>query len=208
VVVADSDSALTQPTAGDRAVTIVGIGGTTRANTSTQLALRVALAEAERLGASVRLFGGTDLACLPAFEPERTEVPEQAVPLIEAVRAADGLVIASPGYHGSISGLVKNALDYVEYLREDARPYFSGRGVGCIATGAGWQGAVSTLIALRSVVHSLRGWPTPLGGAVNSAEPVFDKATGEVVSERVRQQLEIVGREVVEFATMRASAAR
>jgi FMN reductase len=201
------DSTVPDDTAADgRPWLVVGIGGTTRANTSTELALRVALEEAERLGATVSMFGGAELARLPVFEPEREECVEEALPLVEAVRAADGIVVASPGYHGSISGLVKNALDYVEYLREDERPYFSGRGVGCIATGAGWQGAVSTLMALRSIVHSLRGWPTPLGGAVNSAEPVFDKASGACVSERVRTQLEIVGREVVEFARMRAAA--
>jgi FMN reductase len=194
------------PSPGGGAPRIVGIGGTTRTGTSTELALRIVLGEAERLGATIRIFGGRDLAGLPAFEPERADCPAEAAELVEAVRLADGLVIASPGYHGSISGLVKNALDYVEYLRDDARPYFAGRGVGCVATGAGWQGAVSTLIALRSVVHSLRGWPTPLGAAVNSAEPVFDRETGACSSDRVRTQLEIVGREVVEFARMRAAA--
>lgn len=37
-----------------------------------------------------------------------------------------------------------------------------------MVTAAGWQGAVSTLTALRSIVHALRGWPTPLGIALNT----------------------------------------
>jgi hypothetical protein len=32
-------------------------------------------------------------------------------------------IVGSPGYHGAISGLVKNALDYIEDLREDPRVY-------------------------------------------------------------------------------------
>ncbi len=112
---------------------------------------------------------------------------------------ADGIILGSPGYHGSISGLVKNALDYAEDLRSDARPYFSGRAVGCIATAAGWPGAVNTLSALREIVHALRGWPTPLGAAINSAENVFDEDGGCLVP-RVAQTLELMADEVMSFA--------
>jgi len=111
----------------------------------------------------------------------------------------DGIILGSPGYHGSISGLVKNALDYAEDLRSDPRPYFSGRAVGCIATAAGWPGAVNTLSALREIVHALRGWPTPLGAAINSAENVFDEGGGCLVP-RVAQTLELMTDEVMSFA--------
>ena len=116
-----------------------------------------------------------------------------------AVAAADGLIIASPGYHGGISGLVKNALDYVEDLRTDARPYLDGRAVGCVATAAGWQAAGSTLQALRAVVHALRGWPTPLGVAVNSELPVWSE-DGTPADPALVTQLEIVTGQVVGFA--------
>jgi FMN reductase len=111
---------------------------------------------------------------------------------------ADGIILGSPGYHGSISGLVKNALDYAEDLRDDVRPYFSGRAVGCIATAGGWAGAVNTLGALRDIVHALRGWPTPLGAAINSTEPVFG-ANGACQVPRVAQLLELMAGEVLEF---------
>ncbi len=188
----------------DERILVVGIGGTTRLNTSTERALAVTLAAVEQLGGEVRIFAGAQLAALPPFAPDRAECPPEAVELVETVRVANGIVIASPGYHGSVSGLVKNALDYLEYLRHDSRPYLSDRAVGCIATGAGWQGAVTTLVALRSVVHALRGWPTPLGAAINSAGPVFDDESGECIDDPARLQLEIIGREVVEFARMKA----
>jgi FMN reductase len=97
--------------------------------------------------------------------------------------------------------MVKNALDYLEDLREDERPYLSGRGVGCVATGAGWQATVATLATLRSIVHALRGWPTPLGAAVNTAP-----GRPEDEAERARFQLQTIGAEVVEFAAMRRAA--
>ena len=109
------------------------------------------------------------------------------------------LVIASPGYHGGISGLVKNALDYLEELREDPRPYLDGRPVGLITTGAGWQATMTTMQSLRSVVHALRGWPTPLGVAVNSTEATFAPG-GPCSVPAVHAQLRAVGEQVMQWA--------
>lgn len=177
---------------------IVALGGTTRANSSTEKALRIALAAAASAGAETLMIEGPALE-LPLYAPERPGRDAGARRLVEAIARADGVLIGSPGYHGGISGLVKNALDYVEDLAGDARPYLSGRAVGCIATGAGHQGAVVTLGALRTVVHALRGWPTPLGAAINTAEPVFD-AEGVCLDERTAAILATIGRQVVAFA--------
>ena len=68
---------------------------------------------------------------------------------MEAIRAADGVIIASPRNHGSISGLVKNAIDYVEGTAKDQRVYLDGVPVGLFATAYGWQATGSTLAALR-----------------------------------------------------------
>src|SRR5215210_4500152 len=93
--------------------------------------------------------------------------------LVERIARGDGVTLASPAYHGGVSGFVKNALDHVEELRDSRRPYLDGRAVGCIACAGGWQAAAATLAGLRSIVHALRGWPTPLGVALNTSEPVF-----------------------------------
>ena len=190
----------------DRRPYIIGIGGTTRAGSSTEKALRFALKVAEDSGAETGGFFGPELAKLPMYAPENPARTEGATRLAEALRRADGIIVASPGYHGSVSGLVKNALDYVEDLRDDERSYFDGLAVGCIATGAGWQAIVATLQQLRTIAHALRGWPTPLGAAINSTQKVFGE-DGDVVDERARFQLETVAREVVQFANFKLAAA-
>ena len=184
---------------------IIGIGGTTRANSSTEKALKIALRAADELGAETLLLGAEALD-LPMYAPEKPDRAPAAQRFVAEIRKADGIILGSPGYHGGISGLVKNAIDYVEDLSKDASPYFQGRAVGLIATGAGWQGAVVTLSALRAIVHALRGWPTPLGVPVNTLEPCFD-AEGNCVSPKLQEQLEIVAREVVDFALHRGTAA-
>jgi FMN reductase len=120
------------------------------------------------------------------------------------VRRADGIVLGTPGYHGGISGLVKNAIDYLEELKDDRRPYLEGRAVGCVVTAAGEQGAVVTLQALRSVIHALRGWPTPLGAAIVTSGIVFDSA-GNCLSDKVGGQLKLVADQVLAYARFDAA---
>jgi FMN reductase len=178
---------------------IVAVGGTLRPGSTTEKAMQHVLDAAERAGARTRLISGPALQ-LPMYEPDNPERTDAARDLVAQLALADGIILGSPGYHGSISGLVKNALDYAEDLRGDRRPYFSGRAVGCIATGGGWPGAVNTLGALRDIVHALRGWPTPLGAAINSSERVFDD-DGQCVVPRVSQMLDLIAAEVLSFLT-------
>src|SRR5690554_3136337 len=122
-----------------RAPLVVGIGGTTRAGSTTELAVAEALRAAERAGGRARALGGAFLARLPLYAPERGERTDRERDLVEAVRRADALVVGSPGYHGGMSGLVKNALDLLEDLRDDERPYLQDRAVGCVVNAYGWQ---------------------------------------------------------------------
>jgi FMN reductase len=183
-----------------RAPLIVGVGGTQRPQSSSVTALRFCMQEAERAGARTLLFAGPDLE-LPHYDPTKPDRTELARRFIQAVREADGLILASPGYHGGVSGLVKNVLDYLEDTARDERPYLTARAVGCIAAAAGWQAGGPVLAALRAVVHALRGWPTPLGVQLNTAVPVFN-AGGACVDAAAEKQLKIMTAQVVEFALM------
>lgn len=177
---------------------IIGIGGTTRAGSSSEKALMVSLRAAEAEGAEIACVTGAALD-LPMYAPERTERSSGAADLVRLIRRCDGVIVASPAYHGSLSGLVKNALDYAEDCSRDPRPYFDGCAVGLIACAAGWQGAGQTLAALRAIAHSLRGWPTPLGAMLNTSTRLFDD-TGQCLDLSAKFQLETVGRQVVQFA--------
>ena len=177
---------------------IVGIGGTTRPGSSSERALQFALAKAREFGAATEILVGPEIL-LPIYAPESAERSDTARQLVEKLRRANGIIVASPGYHGSLSGLIKNALDYAEDMRDDVLPYFEGRAVGLIACANGWQATGATLSALRSIVHALRGWPTPLGVAINTSDPA---GLGNPATE---QQLAIVAGQVVQFARQRAA---
>ena len=184
------------PFAGGSAPLIVGIGGSTRPGSFTNVLLAQCLAETEALGARTHSVIGPALAGLPMYGDDLD--PADSAELIDAVRAADCVVIGTPGYHGGMSGLVKNALDHLELLRDDPRPYLDGKAVGIIVTASGWQACGTTLTSVRSAVHALRGWPTPFGVTVNSAE----QKAGD---DQVVGSLAILAGQLVEFASWRRS---
>jgi FMN reductase len=181
---------------------IVGLGGTEREGSVTEACLREALLAAEQGGARVKLFSARSLE-LPMFNPTVSHRSRRARTLIEAIRECDGLVLGSPAYHGDLSGLVKNALDYLEDLHDDPRPYLDGRAVGCIVCAYGGQATATTLTSLRNIVHALRGWPTPLGVTVSSTSLLVNG--GAVTDQRLRARLHVLGQQVVEFAQARTT---
>lgn len=191
---------------GSRRPRVLGIGGTLRAGSSSEQALRHALAAAEANGATTELITAVELD-LPMYDPDRADLVEAGVRLLDAVRRADSLIVATPGYHGGTSGLLKNALDYLQGLAADPTPYIHDKAVGCIVTTAGWQAGVTTLTSLRSTVHALRGWPTPLGVVINSSTKPFGQQ-GEVLDSRVGEQLAALGQQVAGFARVQLGIAQ
>lgn len=180
---------------------IVGLGGTNRSGSSSERALETCMSSIKRNGARVEVFLGSALD-LPTYSPNTSIRSPEASALIDALRRCDGVVICSPSYHGAISGMIKNALDYTEDLRGDAECYLDQLPIGLIACGGGWQGAANAMTSLRSIAHSLRGWPTPLGAVLNTSTALFD-GNGNCLDPSVEEQLSLVGKQVVSFAKLK-----
>ena len=185
---------------------IVGLGGTTRPGSTSERALSIALEAAAAAGCETRLFGA---GAMPSetYDPTRPERSDTARALVEALRRADGVLIATPAYHGGISGLVKNAIDYTEDMKDDPRPYLDGRAVGCIVVADGAQALGSTLASLRAIVHALRGWPTPFAVTLNGRERPFG-GDGRAPDEAALAACRLVASQVVGFATMARAQGR
>ena len=177
---------------------IIGIGGTTRPGSTSERAMQVALAHVRTLGCETLAFGAGQLP-QALYVPGHGDGSAQALDLLAGLRRASGVILSTPAYHGGISGLIKNVLDYVEELREDARPYLSERAVGCIVCADGLQAMGTALTSLRSTVHALRGWPTPYGAAVHAASDPFGARSG-VPDPAAQRACQMVAEEVCFFA--------
>lgn len=178
------------------ALRVVGLGGSIDGSSATWHALNAALRAAAGAGAEVEAF---DLAALdlPLYR-HRDPVPAAAQQLLAAVQAADALVWSSPLYHGSVSGAFKNAIDYLELLREVEPPYLSDKVVGLICCAGGAQG-MQALNHMENMVRALRGVTCPLVVPVARAWQAFG-TDGAPLQPEVGDQLALLGREVVRLA--------
>lgn len=157
-----------------------------------------ALKLAEEAGARTRVFVGEAVG-LPMYHTGTEARTAEATAVVEAMRECKGLILATPAYHGSFSGTLKNLLDYAEDMNKDASPYLQDRSVGLITAGDGWRAPGMALSALRSVVHALRGWPVPMGVALNENDPCF-MDPDDSLSPSVATQMGIMVEQVVSFA--------
>lgn len=179
-----------------RAVRIVALGGSLDGSSNNLFALQAAGRAATAAGAALEVLDVRELD-LPLYAWGAVP-PEGAVKLVEAVRAADGLLWASPLYHGTVSGAFKNAIDWLELLSGDAPPYLSRKPVGLICTAGGQQG-MQAINTMEYMVRALRGITCPFVVPIAEAHRAFDGA-GQPQSDKLANQLGILGRELVELA--------
>jgi NAD(P)H-dependent FMN reductase len=176
-------------------VRILGLAGSLRAGSTTRMAVRCALRGAEAVGAQVRLL---DLANyeLPFLGHENEASGEKAVlRFLGDLRDADGIIFGSPEIHGSLSGVLKNALDLT------GREVFEGKMIGLIGVAGGRMGAGETLSHLRTIARSLHAWVVPTQVSVADAGKAFN-SQGEPRDTELADRLESVGRQVAHFGRL------
>jgi NAD(P)H-dependent FMN reductase len=170
---------------------VAAISGSLRDRSYTRLSLGVALEGVEAAGGTGELL---DLRTfdLPPFDADvDSETVGDAAAFAERVRAADAVLLGTPVYHGSYSGVLKNAVDYCGFDE------FADTTVGLLAV-AGGSFPVTALEHLRSVCRALNAWVVPHQVAVPNASSRFDGR--ELVDEKVRERTRVLGRRVVQYA--------
>lgn len=166
------------------AVKILGVSGSMRADSNCIRALRVVLDAAEAHGAETRLLDLHEID-LPVFRPQDTPQTEGLLAADAAVNWADAIVLASPDYHGSMSGAMKNFLDY--FWEE-----FAGKLFGYLC--ASHERGLTVMDQMRTAVRQCYGWSLPYGVAVHPDED-FD-LVAKVHSPAIARRLKMLGRDV------------
>lgn len=169
--------------------TILGLSGSLRFQSESARALAIALAGAREQGAHILQY---DLRTHPL--PLYDGAPNQAVESFRAqMRAAHGVILATPEYHGGYSGVLKNALDWT------GKEYFQDKPVGLIGVSAGSQGALGALGSLREIGRNLHAWVVPQQAAVSGSHRAFGE-NGEAHDRALEERLRAVGIQVARFA--------
>lgn len=131
-------------------------------------------------------------------EVARAEPALKVERLRQEIRHADGIVLGTPEYHGSFSGVLKNALDLTD--PEDWR----GRMIAHAGISGGSAGPGSALVGLRSVGRGLYAWVLPGQVAIASAHKAFDEQ-GQPHSPDIAERLMQLGGELTHFARVHAA---
>jgi NAD(P)H-dependent FMN reductase len=166
-------------------INILGVAGSVRADSYSTKALKIALEQAKKYSADVLML---DLSkkVLPLCDPS-TPSSEQAEEVVKAVEWADAFILASPDYHGSMSGTLKNFLDH--FYKE-----FGGKLFGYIV--ASHEKGLTVMDQMRTVMRQCYGWSLPYGVSVNGEQ---DFANGQLINIEVSRRLEMMSRDLVAY---------
>jgi len=174
---------------------ILAFAGSTREASFNKKLVKVALAGAAAAGAEVTYLDLRDLA-LPMFDEdiEKQGLPAGAKRLKEMMRAHQGLLISSPEYNSSISGVLKNAIDWAS-RPEPGQPSlacFNNKVAGLMATSPGALGGMRGLVHLRSILGNINVIVLPGQITVGKASEAFDEA-GNLKDEKQRATTQAIG---------------
>lgn len=171
-------------------VKIVGILGSLRTDSYSAFALQEAINRVKALDAEVEILDLRNMT-LPFCDggSEYPDYPDVEV-LREKVKAADGLILATPEYHGSVSGVLKNALDLMSF------EHLSDKVTGLISV-LGGQSNSNALNDLRIIVRWVHGWVIPEQIAVGQAWQAFD-SEGKLKDEKLSQRFDAFAQSLVD----------
>lgn len=184
-------------------IKVAVISGSLRGESlNTKLALAVA-GEIEKSGGVELDVISLKTLDLPMYDQdvEDAQFPSSAVELKSRLKAADAVLIASPEYNGSISGALKNAIDWASRPRPDEEPLacFKGKACGLLAASPGAIGGLRGLRHVRQILTQLQMVVVPQEFALGKAHEAFDDQ-GQIKDENARGMAQGVGRSMVKMA--------
>src|SRR6266540_2529918 len=160
---------------------ILAFAGSVRSGSYNKKLVKVAAEHARAAGAEVTLIDLRELA-LPLFDQDFEEahgLPDNAKKLKSLMREHDGFLISSPEYNSSITGLLKNAIDWASRTETDDEPplvCFRGKVAGLVSASPGQLGGLRGLVHLRAILGNIGVLVIPDQVSIPTAHEAFDEA--------------------------------
>ena len=167
---------------------VLGVAGSVRQGSYSTRSLKIALEYAKKQGAEVRLLD-LNTVVLPLYDPS-APASKEVEHTTEAIAWADAVILASPDYHGSMSGALKNFLDY--FYEE-----FAGKVFGYIV--ASHEKGLTVMEQMRTAVRQCYGWSMPYGVSINGPQ---DFTGDEIRNTRLSNRLRMMARDLVVYGRL------
>lgn len=173
---------------------LLAFSGSLRKNSLNSLLVQVAAAGAAQAGADVTTLHLKDFP-MPLYDQDWFDehgFPESVLKLKALMKAADGFLIASPEYNGSLTGALKNMIDWTSRAEEGEAPLalscFGGKTAAIMATSPGGLGGLRGLNHLRQILEGVGVLVIPAQQAVPGAFQVFNES-GHLTDDAQRQTI-------------------
>ena len=161
-------------------VKILGLSGSYGLTSKNGLLLSAALDECKKQGAEIHIWDLVEKP-LPLVGAEGSWQDANVKEFQALATECDGYILTSPEYHGTMSGVMKNTLDWVY------KDHVGGKAFGLMSTLGGISNS-NTLNHMRIAVRWIHGWCVPEQVAVGKVKEAFDEdnnLTDTDVAERV-----------------------
>lgn len=168
---------------------VLGVGSSMRQGSYSTTALNMILDMAKGNEAETKLLDlrQTNLPMLYAANDDTHEIGQ----VTELVEWADAYILATPDYHGSMSGSLKNFLDY--FWSE-----FAGKTFGYIV--ASHEKGLTVMDQMRTAVRQCYGWSIPYGISINPEDDFNDKK--ELINRKLWSRLDMLARDLVVYGKL------
>jgi NAD(P)H-dependent FMN reductase len=180
-------------------VNVLGVAGSMRQQSYSTRALKMVLEEAKKYNAESYMLELRKIN-LPLYDPSEITPDEFSSnnndtnvleTITTSLRWADVFVLASPDYHGSMSGGMKNFLDYFWEV-------FAGKTFGYVV--ASHEKGLTVADQMRTAVRQCYGWSMPYNISING-ERDFD-STGNLVNSALAKRIKMLARDLVTYGTL------
>ena len=175
-----------------KALNILGIAGSMRKDSHGTKILKIVLdIAASKYEAQTSLLE-IHKVNMPLYNPDlsiQSDIDMQKV--TDQVNWADAFILVSPDYHGSMSGSMKNFLDY--YWEE-----FAGKTFGYICTSH--EKGLTVMDQMRTSIRQCYGWSLPYGISVNGSEDFNEE--GQVINNLLNKRLRMLARDLVVYSKL------
>ena len=181
---------------------ILAFAGSTRTDSFNKKLVKVAAVGASEVGADVTVIDLRDFP-MPLFDEdlERQEgLPENARKLKDLMLVNHGFLISSPEYNSSISGVLKNTIDWTSRPRENEPPLacFQDRIVGLMSASPGALGGLRGVVHVRAILENMGMMVLPNQVAVSKAHEAFDEQ-GNLNDKKQEHKVKSIGAKLAQM---------
>jgi len=176
------------------AVRIVGVCGSLRASSATKNAVSVVLEGASAYAATA-LIELRDYQLPFCGQIDEDDYPPDVFRLRKELEQANGIILGTPEYHGSLTGALKNMLDLM------GAEQFEGTIVGLVGVAGGHGGATNSLNTMRMIGRNLHSWVVPQEVSIANSAHAFN-TDGGPADPAIEERLLDLGAQVVRLASL------